>query len=376
MYKVIGFYKLSMPSKLMTAILAVLTLAYILGAKSYPSGFETISTFGQYRASLIFFTSYFVGIYISKRTQVNDKILAHICIVLILLSVAVYFQKLSVIIIDKGENATNNTSYRFVACIPFIPYLIKKNKILGLIAVFVTTSFIVASYKRGAMVCLVLAIIIYAFDYYKTHKINIKTILIGAVALVAIYAYVESKIEKNAYLQMRLEQTAEGYSSGRDIIYAQLFEHFREDDNILHLILGNGTAYTLKITERYAHNDWLEILTDNGILGVVLYLSIFISLYRYFNVKKTPTFNKLSANLILAMWFAQTLFSMGYTSMPNSIFMLLLGINIMEVRKYRQHIKTRKTHNNSIDVAERTFIPKRDSNNADGHNGSITFKLR
>lgn len=74
------------------------------------------------------------------------------------------------------------------------------------------------------------------------------------------------------YFNHRIEQTLEGDSSNRDVIYGGLIIHFLDETNALKLFLGNGAQATLKIHGGFAHNDWLELLINNGIIGALIYI--------------------------------------------------------------------------------------------------------
>ena len=75
----------------------------------------------------------------------------------------------------------------------------------------------------------------------------------------------------NEYLQYRLELAAQGDTSNRDIIYSNIWNTWLNSD-FFHLLFGYGFAAYLKLsgTGNFAHNDWLEILSNFGLLGVII----------------------------------------------------------------------------------------------------------
>ena len=88
-------------------------------------------------------------------------------------------------------------------------------------------------------------------------------------------------------------------------------------------------------------NDWLELLISNGAVGVILYLTIFISMIKFLRNSSLSPIMRLSAYLCILIWFLQSIFSMGYTAISNAEYILLLGL-IAGEEKVR--IKTEK-HN-------------------------------
>ena len=124
----------------------------------------------------------------------------------------------------------------------------------------------------------------------------------------------------NEYLIYRFNQVLEGNSSNRDIIYSNLWEHFIREDNFLKFVFGNGANATLAIGTNYAHNDWLEIAINNGILGLIVYLAFYMTLLN--EVLKIRNRSPLSSNVILMSFIIllmTSFFSMSYSSVGLSI---------------------------------------------------------
>ena len=122
---------------------------------------------------------------------------------------------------------------------------------------------------------------------------------------------------------MRLEQTLEGNSSNRDVLYAYLWDAWVNADFYTQLF-GRGIAQTVNVAGNYAHNDWLELLTDVGLLGATNYLAIFVSLFMFRKKFQTNSQEQTSFTLVLIFWLLKTIFSMGMGIM-GGISMMLLG---------------------------------------------------
>lgn len=108
----------------------------------------------------------------------------------------------------------------------------------------------------------------------------------------------------------------EGDSSGRDEIYANIFNAWYNNNSVIHFLFGFGFAGSTALSGvgLLAHNDWLELLSNFGLLGVSIYLYFF---YAGYSSIKNQTWNdnrKIIMFTILSIWFLTSLFSMGYTS--------------------------------------------------------------
>ena len=85
---------------------------------------------------------------------------------------------------------------------------------------------------------------------------------------------------------------------------------------------------TLSIIKDYAHQDWLELLINNGILGIIFYLSVFVSILRYYQQSRrsmtyAERFMFLSA---VFAWFIRSMFSMAYYSIETCFLVISLAI--------------------------------------------------
>ena len=119
------------------------------------------------------------------------------------------------------------------------------------------------------------------------------------------------------YFVFRLEQTLEGNTSGRDDIYNQYYDFFANQTNIFNYLFGNGAYATLKVFDNYAHNDWLEIAIDNGLIIVSIFAIYWVSLILYFfkNRRVDRTMSSMLALFIL-IYFIKSFFSMSYDQTP------------------------------------------------------------
>jgi O-antigen ligase len=81
-------------------------------------------------------------------------------------------------------------------------------------------------------------------------------------------------ILQNDFLISRFIQAKEGNLSGRTELYSSLWMYYKNSD-IKNLLFGYGFAQSIRFVGNTAHNDWLEILIGQGIMGISLYFFYF-----------------------------------------------------------------------------------------------------
>ncbi|MBQ8393582.1 MAG: O-antigen ligase family protein [Clostridia bacterium] len=128
--------------------------------------------------------------------------------------------------------------------------------------------FILLAGKRGEMLVVLMLTLILVFMKYR-HKIA-NIVLITLVLLVGVFIL----LNFTEMGQDLLERTfTSDPTTGRSRIYKMLMEAFSERP-----IFGNGFTSTLSIVVGFTngHNIYLQVLTENGIVGLTILLIIFI----------------------------------------------------------------------------------------------------
>ena len=217
----------------------------------------------------------------------------------------------------NSEEVTNNGAYEVLGIICFIPFFYKK-PVVQYVILAICLYFLLIGMKRGAMVCGVIATLGFLFYSIKGQH-NIRRTIITLFLTVGIVFFVllsiNSMLTSSDYFNQRLESTLAGDSSERDHIYMTLFYHFINESNPLLFLFGNGANATLEITTNYAHNDWLELAINNGLIMVVIYLVFWVRLFKTIRQSKN-TVCSLVISLFFIIYFLKTLFSMSYADIP------------------------------------------------------------
>ena len=225
---------------------------------------------------------------------------------------------------DTNELLTNNRGYLFVTLFPFV-YFYRNKPWLQYIFVFVLIFFSIQSVKRGAILITTLATIY--FFWHKLISVSVsRKILVLSTMTVFIYVgsnYVQDLYKDSSVFQKRVESTLEGNTSRRDEIAKGLLEKYANADAI-NVFWGFGADGTAR-TGVLAHNDWLEMLFNQGPLGLIVFFVFWLKwflLWRRQVAKKTDIAFLLG--LLFICNFPKTFFSMWYSA-ANIFVTLPLG---------------------------------------------------
>lgn len=225
---------------------------------------------------------------------------------------------------DELYEFVNNATSSFLMILPLL--LLTRNQVIRIAGLFTCMFFLLMGAKRGNIVAAAIPTLAILYDFFKDSKRSLWKIVVS-FGLIVVFVYkTYSWVVTNDFLMNRIDQTMEGRSSGRDVIYVDAWTTWYNSPNIVNILFGYGFDGTVNnlATLHYAHNDWLEVLVDYGIVGVLMYLAIFWLLYIQIRKEK-----RLDLKLVLigatGIWFMKTLYSMGFSEENLAILMIALG---------------------------------------------------
>ena len=167
--------------------------------------------------------------------------------------------------------------YYILGMLPYILTITDKKRWLIPIAVTAVSIFI--SQKRAAFIALVgLLLILYFVGSLRGKGIKSaigKNILLILLIIAGYYLMVYMDSKFNLRLFTRLEGLEEDGGSGRDVRWQFIWEAI-ERSSASQLFLGHGFAGVQKLVGSNAHNDFLEVLYNYGILSFILYCAYYI----------------------------------------------------------------------------------------------------
>lgn len=250
----------------------------------------SVESFEYIKKSMLSLVPIFGYYYYVRRLSIGEGWMIIIIIGMLLSAIGEYFGSQIELAerIQTGSMANRDTSefvigasYRFLPILPMLSF-VKRNVWIKYVSLLVILAFVVLSLKRGPILICGLCMVIFLFDSLKQSgkKIKFTHIIIASVAIVAGIYIITYIINSNDFLLFRIEQMLEGDSSNRDSIYKELYQHFINENDIFKYLFGNGANSTLIIAGIYAHNDWLQLALDQGLLGVLIYLFYYIQFFR------------------------------------------------------------------------------------------------
>jgi hypothetical protein len=328
-------YKLPAILKALNILLIMFTiyglLLIIRGEKIFVEATESYASGSGYLKSIYFSLLQIYAFYVlARRGYLNENLLKFFFFLLFLLTVRAFFQTYQRGLENAAERGsmreefTNNVGYAFVRLLPAL-VLFRKRPILQYIFLAVCGYFIVAGMKRGAIlsgaICLIWFLYVNLKGAPKRRKWIVSLVTI-ALVMVGVY-FVNYMMSSSAYFLSRYEATIEGESSGRNELYATFFNHFINEQNPFLFLFGNGANATLKISFNYAHNDWLEIAINQGLVGLLIYFVYWICFFVSWRKAKGHQEAFMAIGMTLIIFFMSTLYSMSYSGMTRCSAMVL-----------------------------------------------------
>ena len=152
------------------------------------------------------------------------------------------------------------------------------NKYLIIVLLLFTITTIIFASKRGPLISIILSFLAFYFLKLRENKKNIIThlIVLSVITFVLFAFFSESTDQMLSRFDMN-----DDVSSGRYVIWETILTKWW-DNGLVSVLFGNGFESTHMLLYREigrgigAHNDFLELLYCNGIVGFALFLSIWL----------------------------------------------------------------------------------------------------
>lgn len=274
-------------------------------------------------ALLAFTTFAFLG----KTGRLTSKFVTAIAILFMVAAIPAFYNAQQIALsklVTGGEDTTTNASRLFLMLLPLI--FLVKNRAVSLGLFCVCLFFLVQGAKRGNIVAAVIPSMLYVWVLFKENRKSFFKVSLLIIALMGIFVWAKDLILGDDYLLQRYEDTLEGNTSGRSVIYATMWNLWAGSDSLFNYFFGYGYDGTIthSFMHKRAHSDWLELLVNFGVFGVLCYAFVFVALVRfYFSLHKGLVRYVLLS--IIFVWFSKTLYSMGFTEESLALMAIPLG---------------------------------------------------
>lgn len=222
-------------------------------------------------------TSSFLAAYCLARTN-RDVLnsLVKLFLVIFVIGFVVYWQgKITQsVVFSHGLETRSNAIYCIVTVIPILMLLKKKWIVFILMLVtFISTIF---SSKRGAAIILLLTMIPIMRSSFSGIKSSFwkNFILVFMIAGLSYFLLYVSNSFLGGILVDRFSTIEETGGSNRSEMWGYVLNSF-VDSNVFQQLFGHGyKAVSILIERAAAHNDFVEVLYDYGIIGLIVYIAI------------------------------------------------------------------------------------------------------
>lgn len=304
-------------------VLVLLAMYIIYGLLYIYSGEELYAAGGRIRIiktayllnSLDSLMPIFIFYYYSCKGFFNDKKIVSYLIVIFIVSIISYlYYRYQMMMARQSTDMTiSDESYNLVSLFPLLIF-VKKAPTRYILAVVIIV-FVILGVKRGAILTSILALLYFIYNDRKNASGNSKVIsvVLGVALLVFSFWMFSRQLSSNAYFISRWEDTIEGEASGRDVIYQEIINGIFNNTTIEQIIFGQGANKTVYYAGFHAHNDWLETLCNNGIIGVAILLVFFWQAFKLARVFRKRADKKYyyAAMLLFLVTLVKTFFSMS-----------------------------------------------------------------
>lgn len=220
--------------------------------------------------------------------------------------------------------------------VPLLLYSLTKEKIYILYA-FCYALIPINYLGRTSIGMMFIALSCFLFFYYK--KKSIPYILIICTLFISILLFVpeiskkmfrqEYSIEKVISGKQQIAKTDEINTAGREVAWKMIYDKFYITSPIIGIGLGN-LKYYLSSKDNplqgftLLHNDWLLLLCETGIIGVILlvlfFLNVFRVIYLYTWIKKGNTEIHYSAIMAISCLFANAFYMYYVNALSNPLW--------------------------------------------------------
>lgn len=253
----------------------ITSLYRLIRGESLSSTFASLVPF-----VLAFFSYVSARILFSKRFDFT-YVYAGLAIIYFLLII----QNLSVesVIISSLDSGGQRIGGAYIPLFLLPCMLLHKKKafhVISFVAIFI---LLLISGRRGGFVALIIAAFLYLLLTVKANKKNFLFIVALGIAITFIYLNYGDVLFDSFTMRRFADNDGSDITSGRNVIYANVIDLIL-NSNIIQLFCGHGMGAVALYTSSHmtAHNDYLEILFDYGLIGFIFYIYFQIQIIKVF----------------------------------------------------------------------------------------------
>ena len=262
----------------------------------------------------------------------GDYVMFAVIFLLLILQYVSIFREINFL-----EMAHLISSYYLLYTLPLL--LLIKPRLIKVAAIFIVIVVLFSSLKRSGILALAISLFFYIFiSQYVRNKFKLSAFigsLFAIVVLGTVFVVFATNDSGSENIMNRFENIDRDQGSGRLVVWEQTMSMIEGQDATT-LLFGNGYNAVMhdSTLQLSAHNDFLEVTYDFGIVGLLLYLAAFITLGFYvvkMIVNRSPYAPPMA--MLFIIYFIQSMISHIIIYYWANIFMLTFGYIIGKYRK-------------------------------------------
>lgn len=247
--------------------------------------------------------------------------------------------------VDNYFDNVNAIAYYFagccILCLYCALYFKKKIELIYLLPFAICFFLGVLTASRAFLIGVTCAsLVIFVVKFFKKPYILIPGLVILTIAIVLLFTLPAFENLKKRIIDMFNMITGSAYSTDYSTATRILWQEYAAYLGSKRMFIGNGLNgfAVFSGTGTYSHANFAELLCDVGLIGLLLYYSVFFVSF-YDLVKKKFEFAPLTATLLVFLIVREFL-SVAYTSKFNAfIFALIIYAGSTGVYRVKKEVK-------------------------------------
>lgn len=293
-----------------------------------------------------------VGTFFFYRMLLIDAVNIELFKFTLYLIACMYFVTIFYVFFDHDAKFSQNIKvYTLIWMLPTF-FLFEKSKWRN-VAIALVCVCIFLSFKRGAILALLISFFMYYFTktlLMKNFKIFIKSIsfyIVIFLCLISVLFLI--KQNRPEYFERRTSDISdmEKFGSNRVSFYPIILDHYFSslNHNPINFFLGYGSRSVQNYTEHfygvrvYAHSDWIQLVHDYGLFGFFIFIFVHIkmimTIIKNFIAKNesTPVLVMIYTSFFLTNIYSGMTFHAAslYFGMSTSLFFYMSDNNIKRI---------------------------------------------
>jgi O-antigen ligase len=189
------------------------------------------------------------------------------------------------------------------------------------------------SLKRGALITLFLGGgVLFVYSSYTTGNLRVRrNLFITIIPIIVFFSLALYAVSLSNFFIERFANMDSDGGSGRDVIFQTLLAVWWNETEFMNFVFGNGFAGTIKFVDTFAHNDLLEVMVNYGLLGLIVYLGLWVVIIRVIGKLNFNSHLRYLLVGILLMWIIDSMYHRFFSGLYSAPTVMVLGFAFGQV---------------------------------------------